>query len=555
MRIAMVQFKSGTHISRAILRSILSLFLCGILLPAVAQNPFELDSLLTSLKFAGTEKQKASLLLDLSDYYLSTDFSVALDYGMQSLEISEALDDDLLVATSNLKLSNIYTLSGAYDDALRHALTSLEILEQRPASDELFRNYVIIGVLHDRIFKYDEALNYYFEALNVSNKLKAEMKPSVELPNEIILYNNIGNIYETRNDDNRAIEYYMMGVELGEKNSDYVNLGILYNNLGKINDKLKHYDEALEYLNKSLEVREQINDLAGMAKSYYFICSHYLELKAYDIALEYGLKSYELGREVGSLQTQHTAVSMLYEIYYILGKYREAADYHVIFKDISDSLYNYQSLNEISRLKMQYTQDREEAERQLALQNTKFKYALIIAILIIALILSLFFVVMARFKSRKISLENYNLELDVELKNKELTTNVIYLVRKNEMINGVAKKLLELKEQVSDQNKRPIQEIVLELQSEADKNVWKEFELRFQQVHKEFYNNLLKKHPDLTPVESRLVALLRLNMSSKEIATITHQNIKSVEVARARLRKKLGLTGTDKNLITYLHSL
>jgi len=46
-----------------------------------------------------------------------------------------------------------------------------------------------------------------------------------------------------------------------------------------------------------------------------------------------------------------------------------------------------------------------------------------------------------------------------------------------------------------------------------------------------------------------------LNMSSKEIAAITQQSIKSVEVARARLRKKLNLTNTTSNLVTHLSNV
>jgi hypothetical protein len=44
-------------------------------------------------------------------------------------------------------------------------------------------------------------------------------------------------------------------------------------------------------------------------------------------------------------------------------------------------------------------------------------------------------------------------------------------------------------------------------------------------------------------------------MTTKEISAMTHQNAKSIDVARTRLRKKLNLTGTDQNLITFLDTL
>jgi DNA-binding CsgD family transcriptional regulator len=143
----------------------------------------------------------------------------------------------------------------------------------------------------------------------------------------------------------------------------------------------------------------------------------------------------------------------------------------------------------------------------------------------------------------------------MDIKNKELTTNVMYLIRKNELINNVAERLLKLQPGILPENQKTIHDIILELQKEADNDTWKEFELRFNQVHSNFYQTLRKQFPDLSPAEEKLCAFLRLNMSSKEIAAITQQSVKSVEVARARLRKKLNLTNTTSNLVTYLSNL
>jgi DNA-binding CsgD family transcriptional regulator len=131
----------------------------------------------------------------------------------------------------------------------------------------------------------------------------------------------------------------------------------------------------------------------------------------------------------------------------------------------------------------------------------------------------------------------------------------MYLIRKNELINSVAERLLKVQGNLLPENQKVVHDIVIDLQHEADNDSWKEFELRFNQVHSDFYNNLRKLYPDLSPAEEKLCAFLRLNMSSKEIAAITQQSIKSVEVARARLRKKLNLTNTTSNLVTHLSNL
>ena len=63
---------------------------------------------------------------------------------------------------------------------------------------------------------------------------------------------------------------------------------------------------------------------------------------------------------------------------------------------------------------------------------------------------------------------------------------------------------------------------------------------KIEQTHKDFKIKLKERYPDLTHKEERLATLLRLSLSTKEIATIMNISPKSAEIARYRLRKKLG---------------
>ena len=90
----------------------------------------------------------------------------------------------------------------------------------------------------------------------------------------------------------------------------------------------------------------------------------------------------------------------------------------------------------------------------------------------------------------------------------------------------------------------------MELDNSTSKDTWDEFEVRFKEVHANFYNRLSNEFPDLTAQELRLCAFLRLNMTNKEIAAITYQSLDSLKTARYRLRKKLGLD-RDENLVAF----
>jgi DNA-binding CsgD family transcriptional regulator len=70
-----------------------------------------------------------------------------------------------------------------------------------------------------------------------------------------------------------------------------------------------------------------------------------------------------------------------------------------------------------------------------------------------------------------------------------------------------------------------------------------------------FYKKLINQFPDLSPNEQKICAFLRLNMSTKEISELTGQGVNALEIARTRLRKKLGITNTKTNLVSFISQI
>jgi two-component system, sensor histidine kinase LadS len=80
---------------------------------------------------------------------------------------------------------------------------------------------------------------------------------------------------------------------------------------------------------------------------------------------------------------------------------------------------------------------------------------------------------------------------------------------------------------------------------------WADFEVKFKLLNPNFISNLFDKHPDLTKSEIRLLILIRIGYSQKEIAEILNIAPDSVKKSRSRVRKKLNL-GEDDALNSYL---
>jgi DNA-binding NarL/FixJ family response regulator len=129
----------------------------------------------------------------------------------------------------------------------------------------------------------------------------------------------------------------------------------------------------------------------------------------------------------------------------------------------------------------------------------------------------------------------------LEFKNKELTSYTVNFIRKNELIEELKEKIISLKN-TSQQPQTELNSLLnLVQQNTSIDRDWDDFKRTFENVHHNFFGNLLNHYPDLTPAELRLCALICLNLSAKEMASLMGISPDSVKTARYRLRKKFGL--------------
>ncbi len=144
-------------------------------------------------------------------------------------------------------------------------------------------------------------------------------------------------------------------------------------------------------------------------------------------------------------------------------------------------------------------------------------------------------------------IKNEQLQSDIDSKNRELAISTMSLIKKNQFLNSIKDELKKEKE-LPMGIKRVLRIIDKNLNNNDD---WKFFEEAFNNADKDFLKKMKERHPSLTPNDLRLCAYLRLNLSSKEIAPLFNISLKSVEVKRYRLRKKMDLP-REESLTTYI---
>lgn len=153
-------------------------------------------------------------------------------------------------------------------------------------------------------------------------------------------------------------------------------------------------------------------------------------------------------------------------------------------------------------------------------------------------------------------LRQENLNLEIKKTNSALASSTLNNIKKNELLKDLIKDIKNIDRELVNstlhfQTKKVIKKINNHL---IDKEDWLTFQLHFNNSHAQFFQNLREKHPNLSSNEIKLSAYLKLNLSSKEIASLMNVAITSVEQSRYRLRKKFNLE-KDVNLVNYIQKI
>lgn len=177
-------------------------------------------------------------------------------------------------------------------------------------------------------------------------------------------------------------------------------------------------------------------------------------------------------------------------------------------------------------------------------KQSKEKYIIVF----IATILVLVSITILFARNRKFSIERekekqdkQRIEFDLELKSKQLVSESL----KNLTIQNTKEELLhqldEIIQEIPKTHQGKFDSLKRTLKFYKSSSILDEFETRFTGVYEAYYGKLKNLAPELTPNELRICALMRLNISTKEIALLTNRTIGTVDNTRSSIRKKLKL--------------
>jgi tetratricopeptide (TPR) repeat protein len=476
-----------------------------------------------------------------SSYNLLGNYPKATEFYYNGLKIHEELNNFNGIAVTYNNIAFVYYSQNDLRKSLELFNKTVNILKQIEDTISIANAYNNIGALYLNLEMYDSAKFFLDLAFVIHKKNDNNFEYARTA-------SNLSNMYLNLNDIPKAEYYLNIAFELFsefESNRDlaicYTNKADIYSKQNNINQAIKQLIIALEYANKAMSSEQILDVYNELSKNYFLVHDFenaYKNLKQYNILKDSTLNiekaelienlniSYETEKkeqEIENLKKEQKIA--LYKNYILISVIV------LIILTFSIIIYFILTRMRISKQKVQLLIEEQkvnslEAEKkQLTILNTK--------------------------------IENEKLKLEIDLKNKELTTSTMNIIQFNQFYDEIEKNLIEMrnyyKKTYNKFDSSKINLIIHQFSSKQKNEMWEEFELRFLQVHNDFYSKLSQQFPDLSPNEKRLCAFLKLNMSTKEISRITYQSVNSLRVARTRLRKKLNIS-KDENLTNFLMS-
>ena len=453
------------------------------------------------------------------------------------------IDDSIRLAINYNFIAGIYAAKGNFKLAITNSLKAVRILEK---ANKPIRLADALSNLAD----HELSLKDFKKSLEHKTRALSIYRDNDDKYYETTALNDIGNTYYYLEDYDNALDYLKKGLDAANA-LDLVDIKrVLLDNLGKTYIATKDYDHALENLNQSLKIADETEQnyrkseiLNNLGTLYNETNQPLKALKAFNEAIALGEKFENSEALVNSHHNRsNTFVS--------LNQPQQALDDFKKYTTLKDSIFSKEKTQQIEELRTIYETEKKEQEiinqkNAIEILNIKNKNNNLQRILLaLGLIFALIAVYAFYQRNKRYKLAKEHAEADLEFKTKELTTHALHLAKKNEVLNDLKQKAKILK---ADADADPgyqmlIQTINFDLQ---DDNNWENFSKYFEQVHKGFNNKAQALYPNVTKNDLRLMALLKMNLSSKEIANILNISSDGIKKARQRLRKKMAIDSNE----------
>ncbi len=439
-------------------------------------------------------------------------YEKALDSFRKSLDMPGSANDKVRRAKTLSDIGDVYTEMGDYVSALDNLHQSLQLRQEMETTDGTGSLLNSIANLYFNIGEIDKAHEFYLKGLQW-------FRDASDAAMEAVVLGNLGLIYRVQGDYATAIDHQQQSLalcrSLGNREGEtraFVNLGDIYEQMGEL-------DEAIGYLEQASALAEAIGDRRAYAAAQGTYGSIFMQQGKVAECIAMLERALDVAESTGNRQILYELHQILSEAYEKADKLGKALEHYKIYTQTKEEIQGQATQRTMDDMQRRVEMERAEKEREIY------------------------------------RLKTMQLELEVQHKTREMTASALHLIQKNELLSKLAQRINQIQQAVgpaqSDMLRELRREIETSIGSEED---WDALEHQFNQIHQDFIRNLSLRYPTLSPAELKVCSLLKMNLSTKEVARLLCISSRSAENHRYHIRQKLSLPA-DVNLTTFFASL
>jgi len=452
-------------------------------------------------------------------FNLVSKYELGLKYNLQALRFFEMIGDTRSQAAAHHSTGTTYRRLNRYEPAatqFHQALIKFARLGERAGMEA---SYVGLGILFDDLNNFDSAEFYFKKALTIALELGSKNMQGTVL-------NNMGGMYYSAGQYDKAQEFYQRAFDIrgGEANANLRDRAAAMINLGQSAVKSGQLSKAGPYLFKGLQ----------------------------------------LGREIKAPDYERAALEGLVDYYKAKNDFHIAVRYMDTLLVVRDSIFVTDSKSRVAEMEVQYETEKKEQEISLLkeqnkvaqLQQLLWMGGCVLAAIIAVLSWYTFRNRRARINAEMavIRKEQESIRNELMYKDRELVNMATYITEKNTFLEDMITTIdqIDTKSEDAQTQLKKLSPLIREninISGSRD-----EFNAFMATVYGGFIRKLEERYPELTDYEKRLATLLRVNLSSKQIASVLNISPKSVDMSRYRLRKKMNLT-SEQDLQNFLNTI
>lgn len=179
-------------------------------------------------------------------------------YGQQAVALSRKIHYDLGLANGLLQTGHVDYFKGKSTEAQQELDEAIGIFKKLNDKKGLVACYQSYGAMYTLLADYPSAIKNLNLAIEINNHLKNEELMQTNL------YKSMGNVYFSKGEISKSLDYYYKGLFIAIKNHYALPAGNLYNNIGVVLQNMEVYPNAFKHFKKALEILGKTNNAQAL---------------------------------------------------------------------------------------------------------------------------------------------------------------------------------------------------------------------------------------------------------------------------------------------------